>query len=166
MPFKFTTKDVVINGKSRSFKIVEHPGAAVIVAERDGKVALLRQFRPAVDSYLWELPAGTLDPGEDPDVCAARELEEETGFRPRRVERLGKIYPCPGYSTEVIYVYHATGLEPGQRNLDEGEVIDQVEWLAPERLNALMAAGDITDAKTIAALQIYALKGADEEVGR
>lgn len=165
MPFEFVTKDVVVNGKSHRFRIVSHPGAAVIVAERDGKVALLRQFRPAIDGYLWELPAGTLDPGEDPDACAARELEEETGFRPSRVQRLGQIHPCPGYSTEVIYVYHATDLQPGRRHLDEGEAIDEVEWLTLERLDAMTASGEITDAKTIAALRLYALRGAGKGMG-
>ena len=158
MPLEFVTKEVVVRGKPHLYRIVPHPGAVVIVAERDGRIALLRQYRPAVDQYIWELPAGTIARAEDPGHCAVRELEEEIGFRPRRVERLGQLFACPGYSSEILYAFYATDLEPAEQHLDDGEDIDQVIWLEPDEVARRIAAGEIADSKTLACFYLYRSK--------
>ncbi|MFS8664871.1 MAG: NUDIX hydrolase, partial [Limnochordales bacterium] len=157
MLFALETKRVRIRGQEREFTLLPHPGAVVILAERDGRFALVRQLRPAVDEHLWELPAGTRQPGEDPTVTAQRELAEETGLRAATWELLGVFYPAPGYSTEIMYLYWARDLTAGEPHPDDGEDIETVAWFSPAELAAMVRDGRLRDGKTIAALYYWHL---------
>ena len=139
------------NGYSLRIELIKHPGAALIVPFlTNGKVILLRQFRPAVNSYLYELPAGTLSKNERPLACARREIVEETGYAASRFTLLGALHPVPGYSTEKITVYKAEKLTPKKRNAEKDEVIEGHIVTRPE-VRRLFKGGRITDAKTICA---------------
>jgi len=121
----------------------------------DERFVLVRQYRKAVELELLEAVAGTLDPGEDPDTCVHRELEEETGYRAASMEKLGVIYPAPGYSEEILHVYFAKlAPERGAMRPDDDERLE-VELLTAEALEAMMDAGDMRDAKTLAAWALY-----------
>jgi len=129
-----------------------HPGAALIVPFlSQDRILFIRQLRPVINRYLYELPAGTLDPHEKPRACALRELIEETGYAARRLARIGRIFPVPGYSTEMITIFRADGLRPRQRTPEADEVIS-VRVLTRARVRRLFAQGKIIDAKTICAL--------------
>lgn len=158
MLFHLTTKRVTVRGVEREFTLLPHPGAVVVLAERDGQLALVRQLRPAVDEHLWELPAGTRHPAEDPAVTAARELAEETGLRAAQWKFLGLFYPAPGYSSETMHLYWATGLTEGPADPDEGEDIEAVAWYSPKELARMVRDGRIRDGKTIAALYYWHLE--------
>lgn len=140
-------------------EVVEHRGAAVVLPiTGDSKIVMVRQYRYPVGQYLLELPAGTLERGEDPETCARRELEEETGLRPRELRLLGSFYASPGYSTELLHAYLATGLVEGRPRREAYEDIGVVE--VPEScVHGLIAGGYIRDAKTLAALALYYLGG-------
>jgi ADP-ribose pyrophosphatase len=140
------------NGYLAHLEVITHPGAALIVplASKD-KVILLRQYRPVINSYIYELPAGTLDKGERPLACAKREIIEETGYSAKKMKLLGHIFPVPGYSTEKIYVFEARGLVKTERTLEEDEVIETLV-LSKREIKKLFSSGRIVDAKTIAAL--------------
>jgi ADP-ribose pyrophosphatase len=141
------------NGKTVELEIIHHPGAAAIVPMKDDKtVLLIRQYRHAIGGYILEIPAGKLDPGEDPRDCAARELEEEIGFRASSLEPVLTFFTTPGFTDEVIYVFKATGLTPGAQNLGHDEVLDVIE-LPLERAIAQIKDGTIRDGKTIIGLQ-------------
>lgn len=142
------------DGYESKREIVAHKGAVCVVpVQEDGTILMVRQFRLAAGQTLLEIPAGTLEPGEDPDACAARELEEETGYRAATLRLLFQIYPTPGYSTERIYAYLATGLAPGKAHLDAGE---NVELAAVPRAEAerMALSGEIQDAKTLCSLLV------------
>lgn len=142
-------------GREHIREIVEHPGAVVILPLLDDRrVCLIRNFRIAVDGYLWELPAGTLEPPEEPAVTAARELIEETGYRAERIEHLGEFWMSPGIMTERMYCYVARGLTPGEQQLESGEQI-QVAPLTWSEIEELLDSGQIQDAKTIATLLLW-----------
>ncbi len=111
-----------------------------------------RQYRHPVRDYLFEIPAGTMDPGETWLECARRELEEETGYVAEEFMELGKVHILPSYSDELIYVYLARGLTRSEQNLDQDEIINVVEYPLDQALQ-MIAAGLITDALTILALQ-------------
>jgi len=136
-------------------EVIEHRGAVTIVAvNEEGRVLLVRQHRYPTGRALLELPAGTLDRGEEPEACAARELEEETGFRAGRLQRLGGFYVAPGYSTEYIHAYLATELEPGNVGGDEDEDI-QVLALPLAEILRMVETGELEDAKSLAVLLLY-----------
>ena len=140
------------NGVTVNIDTLRHPGASAIVPLTDeGSVILIRQYRHSVGGYIWEIPAGTLNPGEDPTVCAARELTEETGYTAGSWRKLGEITPVPGYSDERIHLFLATDLRPAAQNLDADEVLD-VHEVSFETAAAMIESGDIQDAKTICAL--------------
>jgi len=112
------------DGRRTELEIIRHPGAAAIVPfSGPDEVLLIRQYRYAADGFLWEVPAGKLDAGEDPEVCAARELAEETGRRAGRLERLGRIFTTPGFTDEVIHLFSAYDLE------DVGQRLEPDEWI-------------------------------------
>ncbi len=140
------------NGRTAEVDVIEHPGAVVIVPflSRDA-IIFLHQYRPVLGRYLLELPAGTLDKNEQPLACARRELIEETDHTARVFTRLGRIYPVPGYSTEVIHIFKAQKLTPQAGTKDADEVI-RTKLLRRSEVNKFFRAGRITDAKTIAAL--------------
>ena len=138
-------------------EMLRHPGAAAVVpfldppGGADPRVVLIRQFRHAADGYIWEVPAGRLDGAEPPEVCAARELEEETGMRARRLERLTTIYTTPGFTDERIHLFLADGLEPGaeHREADEFMELHTLRW---SRVMGLIERGEIVDGKTLVSL--------------
>jgi len=135
-----------------TYQIVRHPGgAAVLPLHDDGSVTLIRQLRPAADDFLLEIPAGRLSPGEEPQLCAARELMEETGLEGESLVSLGILRPSPGVMDEVIHLYLATGLSQGEAAPEAYEDIFCVRMPLEEALT-LAAGGEITDGKTIAAL--------------
>jgi ADP-ribose pyrophosphatase len=131
-------------------KIIIHPGHAVAIFPVDGdRCKLLRQYRYAVGQYIFEAPAGTMEPGEDPLATAHRELIEETGFKAHTMTGKGFIYTTPGFTDEKIFLFEARGLEPsGEFEKDEDEVIEVVE-VAVGDLNTMIRNGTICDAKTI-----------------
>jgi ADP-ribose pyrophosphatase len=134
---------------------VQHPGAVVILPLLpDGQVCLIRNQRIAVCQTLIELPAGTLEPDEDPAVTAARELTEETGYRAERIEKLGAWLMSPGILNERMHVFVATGLTPGPTALEAGEQIEPLEVSWSQAL-AMVQSGEIVDAKTVAAILFF-----------
>jgi ADP-ribose pyrophosphatase len=141
----------LVDGTPAKREVVAHPGAVAIVAiDADGRVVLVRQWRHPVDRALWELPAGTRDPDEPPLRTAARELAEETGLRAGDLRPLGAAPLTPGYSTEVMHFFLATGLTPGPTDRDIDERMD-VAHHSREQLIGLIRAGEV-DVKTIAGL--------------
>jgi ADP-ribose pyrophosphatase len=143
------------DGSVRLREIVEHaPAAAVVAVDADGQVLLVRQLRPAVDEVLLELPAGILDPGEDPVTGARRELEEETGYTADRLEPLVRFYPSPGFCTELIHVFVADGLRECLGQPEEDEELELVRLPLAEALDQVRR-GDIVDSKTVVGLLAY-----------
>lgn len=141
------------NGHTIDLEVIRHPGAsAVVPLKQDGTVVLIRQFRHAADGFIYEIPAGKLHPKEAPLDCAARELEEEIGYKAGRFELLSSIFTAPGFADEVIHVYLATELTRGTQNLDQDEILDVVEMPLKEAI-AKIQDGTIRDAKTIVGLQ-------------
>ncbi len=138
-------------------EIVEHSGGAAVLYVKEGAVLLVKQFRYAYGEELYEIPAGKLEKGEDPAVTAARELEEEAGLVPERMEHLFTLYPTPGYTNEKIYIYRAEGVKAGHVHLDEGEFLTSAFYPLQEVQN-MIARGEIKDAKTIVAVQHILLK--------
>lgn len=142
----------VAGGKHHKREIVEHRGSVAIVPMHDdGTVVLVRQFRKAAGRFTLEIPAGTLEPGEDPSRCAARELQEETGFRATVLAALAKFFVSPGYSTELMHLFLAKGLQSGVQGTEEDEQIRVLEVPIAEALQ-MVDRGEIVDAKTIIGL--------------
>ena len=150
------------NGLTVDLEVIRHPGAAAVVPMKNaGTVILIKQFRHAANGFIYEIPAGQLHPGEDPLHCAARELEEEIGYRSDRFELLSSILTAPGFADEIIHVYKATNLTKGMQQLDQDEVLEVVEISLPDAITTIED-GPIRDAKTIVGLQavfIQSLKG-------
>jgi ADP-ribose pyrophosphatase len=118
---------------------------------------LIRQFRHAAGGFIYEIPAGKLHPGEDPLRCAARELEEEVGYRASSFDLLSSIFTAPRFADEVIHVYKATGLTKGRQQLDRDEVLDVIEMPLSDAMDKIED-GTIRDAKTIVGLQAVYLR--------
>lgn len=134
-------------------EIAVHPGGAVVIpVKEDGKIIFVKQFRYPLQKTLIELPAGKLDKNEDPLKCAIRELEEETGYKARLFEKLGSIYTAPGYCTEILHIYKATGLIPGNHNREEGEQEMVLLEFSSDEIKQKILSGEINDAKTIAGI--------------
>ncbi|RLE50369.1 MAG: hypothetical protein DRJ31_01585 [Candidatus Methanomethylicota archaeon] len=153
--FSVKVEEVKLPSGVKALKeVVEHPGAVVILPFKDGKLIMVVQYRAAVGEWLLELPAGTLEEGENPYQCALRELEEETGFRASKLEKLFEMYLAPGYSTEKMHVFVAKDLTPSKVKLEKDEVINVKEISFSEALN-MVRDGVIKDAKTISTL-LYA----------
>lgn len=146
------------NGATVELEVVRHPGAAAIVPMKDERtVILIRQFRLAAGGYIYEIPAGKLHPGEDPHLCAERELEEEIGYRAGKIERLETFFTAPGFTDEVMHLFLATGLTKTKQNLDHDEVLEVIE-MPLEGAIARIRDGTIRDAKTIVGLQSVYLR--------
>ncbi len=140
------------DGRQASREYVRHPGAVVIVAELDdGRYVVERQWRHPLQRVLIEFPAGKLDAGEDLLACARRELQEETGYRANQWAYAGPMHPVIAYSTEVIHIFFARGLQAGERALDEGEFLD-VFAASLDELLAWSRDGLLTDGKTLSCL--------------
>jgi ADP-ribose pyrophosphatase len=145
------------DGSTGELEIIRHPGAAAIVPcasdppGADPTILLIRQYRYAAGGPLWEIPAGTLDPGEEPEACARRELLEEAGVTAGRLQRLTSIWTTPGFTDEVIHLYLASGLRAGTPSRERDEFIEVV----PQPLSLILARirdGEVRDAKTIVAI--------------
>lgn len=140
------------SGRKTKREIVEHSGVVAVVAiDFEDNVLLVRQFRKPVERALLEIPAGGIDPGEEPLQSAHRELEEETGFSAGRWESLGGFYSSPGFCTEYIYIYLASELSPGKLKAADDESIELVR-IPLKKLPDLINSGEICDAKSIAGL--------------
>jgi ADP-ribose pyrophosphatase len=147
------------NGATIELEVVRHQGAAAAVPlTDDGNVLLIRQYRHAAGGHIYEIPAGKIDPGEDPRDCAAREVEEEIGRRAASLVPMLSFYTTPGFTDEVIYLFLATGLTPGTQSLEHDEVLDVVEMPLEQAMRRI-ADGTIRDAKTIIGLQAAYLAG-------
>jgi ADP-ribose pyrophosphatase len=146
-----TRKAKLPNGYLACLEIVNHPGAALIIPLlTPDKTVLLKQYRPVINSYIYELPAGTLNKNETPIKCARREIVEEIGYKAKKISKLGVIFPVPGYSTERIVVFKAQGLIKTKINIQEDEVIHPFV-VTKTKVRQLFKRGKIVDAKTIAA---------------
>jgi ADP-ribose pyrophosphatase len=140
------------SGRKTKREIVEHGECVAIVAiDAQDNVILVRQFRKPVERSLLEVPAGGVDPGEEPSDCACRELEEETGYIARNLEYLGGFYTSPGFCTEYMHLFLATGLEPGECAPEEDENIEVIP-IPLCQIPELITSGEIYDAKSIAGL--------------
>lgn len=143
------------SGRQTNREIVEHSDCVAIIAIDDNdNVLLVNQFRKSVEKELLEIPAGGIEPGEDPMTTVRRELSEETGYLPRKVERLGGFYSTPGYCTEYLYLYLATDLIPSQLPAEDTENI-RLTRVPLSQISHLIASGSICDAKSIAGLLIF-----------
>jgi ADP-ribose pyrophosphatase len=146
------------NGATVELEIVRHPGAAAIVPMKDDcTVILIRQFRLAAGWFIYEIPAGKLHPGENPKLCAERELEEEIGYRAGAIEKLETFFTAPGFTDEVMHLFKATNLVRTAQKLDHDEVLEVVE-MPLEKAIAHIRDGAIRDAKTIVGLQSVYLR--------
>jgi ADP-ribose pyrophosphatase len=140
------------DGRETKFDIIEHGGSVVIVPiDADGNLLFVRQYRHAAGQDLLDLPAGTLDENEDPAVCAAREIREETGFAAGKLEKIGEFYLAPGYSTEFMVVYLARDLTHSPLEADADEFLS-LEKIPIQQALAMAMRGEMPDAKSLAAL--------------
>jgi ADP-ribose pyrophosphatase len=150
------------DGGEQRIDVVEHGASLAIVATPErGEVVLVRQYRHPAGAWLWEIPAGTAEPGELPIDGAKRELREETGYRAGRIRSIGSVWTTPGFCTEVMHFYHADELVAGETAFDEDERIE-VATFTFQAAWRLVADG-IADAKTVLAL--YWLQGGEDEIG-
>ncbi len=142
-------------GRETTREIVEHGDCVAIIAiDANDNVLLVKQFRKPVEKELLEIPAGGIELGEDPIATVHRELQEETGYLPRRVEQLGGFYSAPGYCTEYLYLYLATDLIPSQLYAEDTESIRLVQ-VPISQISSLITSGSICDAKSIAGLLTF-----------
>jgi ADP-ribose pyrophosphatase len=172
MNFKLTNSKIFFEGKVFNLKVDEieydsgnkgirevavHPGGAVVVPiTNEGKLVMVTQFRYPFQTTLLEFPAGKLDRDEDPLDCAVRELEEETGYKAEKVNKLGKIYTAPGYCTETLHIYVAQELKKGDYKREEGEYGMEIYEFDIVEIEDKIRSGEVIDAKTICA--VYLLK--------
>jgi ADP-ribose pyrophosphatase len=152
--FELITEPVDLpNGRRVDLDLLRHPGASAVVPFlEDGRVLMIRQYRYATGGELMEIPAGKLDPGEAPEACATRELEEETGYRAGRLEKLGAIWTSPGFTDEIIHLFAAYDLVPTEQRLEPDEIIQLVPMALEDAISGLSAA--VVDGKTATALLI------------
>lgn len=142
------------NGHETTHEVIRHPGAVCIVAlDHEGRILVVRQYRTALERVTIEVPAGKIDPGEDPADAVRRELAEETGYVAGDIRRLASIAVAVGYSDEIIHIYMATDLTPGSAHPDEDEFV-VAEWVSVESLIDSVLDGRIEDSKTVIAALI------------
>jgi ADP-ribose pyrophosphatase len=152
---KFSFEQVTItgpDGRTLTHDLVRHPGAVVIVPILQGthgpEVVLIRNWRPSVETWVWELPAGTLELNEEPEKCAGRELEEETGFSAATIRYLTRFYTSPGLSDELMWAYAAQGLTPVGQRLEADERVT-VHPTPVSKVLSMIASGELADGKSI-----------------
>lgn len=175
MNFSVTKTDIIFRGKvfdvkvdeieyngsgNKSFRQVAlHPGGAVVLPlKSDGKLVLITQYRYPHNEVLLELPAGKLEKGEDTFLCASRELIEETGYTSNKISKLGKIFTTPGFCDEVLHIYLAEDLIPGDHAREEGEEGMEIVELTLAEVEEKIRNGEIVDAKTICGISMYKLR--------
>jgi len=153
--FDFKVEETTLpNGKETTIEMIHHPGsAAVVPVQGDQSLILLRQYRPAIRTFIWEIPAGTMHRGEDPLECAKRELQEECGLIGHRFEKMGEVLTAPGYSDERIHLFLATELIACEQKLDEDEYLETRSFHFGEVME-MIRRGEIQDAMTIVALNM------------
>lgn len=140
---------------STSFReCVRHSGGAAVLYVQDGKILLVKQFRYLYGKEIYEIPAGKVESGEDPEVAAKRELEEETGYRAQKLVRALQIFPSPGYTDEIIHVFFAKDCTFVGQKLDCGEFLN-CEFVPVDKVLKMIEDGEICDAKTVAAVYKY-----------
>jgi len=151
--FNLSRENVTLkNGVTVDLDIIRHPGASAIVpVSCDNRLILIKQYRHATGEFIWEIPAGTLEPPETPLECAGRELVEETGYSACNWEKLGSITPLPGYSDEKIHIFLATDLVPAKQALDKDEMLDVHEVELKDTIE-MIHKGTIRDGKTISGI--------------
>lgn len=151
--FSIVRTELELNGKMVDRDVLVHSGGAGILALQDGKVLMVRQKRAGSGREMIEIPAGMIDGNEDPKQTALRELNEETGYEAEKIELIISFYPTPGYDSERLFIYRATGLAPAKKRLemDADEEID-LFWMDLDEAKAKVFNGEIEDAKTIIAL--------------
>jgi len=166
MNFRVTSSEIMFRGKvfdvkvdqieykgtnhKASRQVAVHPGGAVVVPVKDdGKIILITQYRYPLSKVILELPAGKLEKDEDPMVCAERELTEETGYTAGRITKLGKIYTTPGFCDEILHIYLAERLTPGNFAREEGEEGMEIVEFSLDEIGEKIRNGEICDAKTI-----------------
>jgi ADP-ribose pyrophosphatase len=173
MNFKLLKSDTIFQGKVFDLQVDEieydsgnkgirevaiHSGGSVIIAlTEDYKIVMVNQFRYPLQRFLYELPAGKLDEGEDPQVCALRELQEETGYKANSITKLGAIVTTPGFCTETLHIYLAQDLTNGNHNREEGEFGMQIIELTLKEIEDKIKNGEIYDAKTISGIMLAKL---------
>ncbi|MBN1189226.1 MAG: NUDIX hydrolase [Dehalococcoidales bacterium] len=146
---------ITASGRESTREIVEHTACiAVIVQDSNGDILLVRQYRKALEKELLEIPAGGIDPGEDPETAVRRELQEETGYLPGRVERLGGFYSSPGFCTEYLYLYQAFDLKPSRLYAEDTPGIETVR-IKPQQILDMIATEQICDSKSVAGLLYF-----------
>lgn len=146
------------DGKTTTREVVEHSNCvAVVVVDEQGNVLLVRQYRYPVGKFLLEIPAGGIDPNEEPIDCVRRELQEEIGYFPQKIEELGGFYSVPGYGTEYLHCYLATDLVPSRLIAEDSEGIEVVR-VPISKITQLITSGEICDAKSVAALLTFLLQ--------
>lgn len=158
--FEVSRREIEVSSSRKVERfVVEHPGAVVFLPQsEEGDIYLVKQYRAALERSLLELPAGTLERGEDPLECAKRELAEEVKLQAVTWVRLGELFPAPGFCNEKQHLFLARGLSPAQGELDEDEVIEVVK-LTPQEVYQAIEDGEICDAKSIAAILRAQLSG-------
>lgn len=151
--FNLVTENYTLeNGVTADMDFIQHPGAAAMVPMlNQQEVILIRQYRHAVREFIWEIPAGTLNPQESPIDCAKRELIEEIGYASNKWHQLGTITPLPGCSDERIHIFLAADLKPAQQNLDKDEMLN-VHAVELKKALKMIVRGEIYDGKTISGL--------------
>ena len=170
MSFRVTKSDLIFKGKVFNVQVDEieydsgnkgirevavHPGGAVVVAvTEDSKIIMVNQFRYPLQKNIFELPAGKLDYNEDPYNCAVRELEEETGYKAKKIKKLGQIYTTPGFCTELLHIYLAEDLIPGNHSREEGEQGMEVFEFSKQQIEEKIDNNEITDAKSICGIYL------------
>lgn len=146
------------NGAKATREVVKHPGAvAVIAVNPEGKLLLVRQYRYPLDKIIYEIPAGKLEPGEDPEKAAVRELEEETGYSCAKMEQIISFYTTPGFSDELIHLYYTDSLISGQQHLDEDEFLEATAFDLKEAVQMVQSM-QIADLKSMYAVQFMQLR--------
>jgi len=156
---KLNVERVVLpNGKETELEIIHHPGGiAIVVIDAEGRVCLLRQFRHAAGEWIWEIPAGTIEPSEERLNSAKRELLEEAGVTASTWHELGKTISSPGVFTEIIYLFSASDITFGQTEHEAEECIE-IHWFTMDEIRNMIVKGEIYDAKTVVGIHLFSLK--------
>lgn len=142
------------NGRQFHREVVRHSGGACVLAEKDDSFVFVRQYRHPLGELVLEIPAGTREKDENPEVTAVRELAEECGLKAKSIQFVCKFAVSPGYTDEILYIYYANDFDFTSQNLDENENLS-VEWVKKQDVFAMLANGEIKDGKTIIALYWY-----------
>jgi len=153
--YDFTFEEVILpNEKNTEIGFIHHPGSSGVVPILEANsIVLIHQYRPVLRNFIWEIPSGTMLPGEDPLECAKRELQEECGYLSEKFEKMGEILIAPWYSDERIHLYLATELFPCKKNLDQDEIL--TEHVIPfDQAMEMIQRGEIQDATTIIGIKL------------